>query len=469
MRALPVEPGDVVAGKYRVDDVLGRGGMGVVVLATDVDLQRPVAIKFLLSSQLDDEDALNRFLREARASAQIESPHAVRVYDSGKTKAGDPYIVMERLKGSDLHAKLHEAGPLPVDEAVDVILQACEGLAAAHARGIIHRDIKPGNLFLEERLDGTQSVKILDFGLAKPLASGTMTASNRLMGSPIYMSPEQISSPKDVDARSDIWSVGVVLYEVLTGQRPFRGETVLAICADVMNREPDPPSTHNAEIPPELDEVVLQCISRDPKARYSDIGELAGALADFGSPASRGAAKRVQNILLAPVPEEASNPSAPSALSAAPASVVSKSARRRLKPQTALALVAALGLLVWILARGRDEVSESAGVPPPTDARPTTGPWDVAASVSAPEMRAAAPYQKAAPQQTAGADEATSPSEEASEKTLPPAADAGSTATSPKAAKPASTPARAERTPVKRTAPRPAPSPKPVDLYDSRH
>ncbi len=469
----PVVPGDVIAGRYRVDTVLGRGGMGMVVLATDGQLGREVAIKFLLSTRLDD-DSFQRFLREARSTAQIVSEHAVRVYDSGRTESGEPFIVMESLSGSDLSSKLKGQRALPITEAIDVGMQACLGLAAAHARGIIHRDIKPGNLFLEERADGTLSLKILDFGLAKPLASGPMTASNRLMGSPIYMSPEQISEPSGVDERSDIWSLGVVLYEALSGERPFRGETVLAVCADVMNRDPIPPSEHRAEIPSELDQVVLRCISRNREERYSTVAELAEALAPFASPAFADAGTRVRRILETP-PKPISVSDDVPATSSASGSIkgyASSSGGRRVPIVGWLAAGAVLVALVGFAVFGHqsaptaEEVPASAGAGDPDDESGVASAVSVSsanAMAPAPDAGTSAPAE--VPRAPSSPPPATPPLPTAKTTSPLPSNASQKDVSSSSAAR---SPVRPKKDPLPKPR-RPSPAEDEADLYDSRH
>ncbi len=302
MFASPVQEGELVADRYRVGRILGQGGMGVVVQAADVELHRPVAIKFLLSDRLRHEDAFQRFKREARAMAQIASEYAVRVYDSGRLAQGEPFIVMEWLNGQDLDAQLESTGPLPVEQAVDFALQACEGLAVAHAHGIVHRDIKPGNLFVEQRSDGTRRLKLLDFGLAKPLVGESVTASEHVLGSPAYMSPEQIRAPRSVDTRSDIWSLGAVLFEAMTGKRPFQGDNALAICAAIISTEPVLPDEGPQTIPEGLRAVVLRCLAREQNDRFADVAELADALAPFGGPSAASVPARTRCILRSGVP-----------------------------------------------------------------------------------------------------------------------------------------------------------------------
>src|SRR4051812_29611172 len=209
-----VREGDVLAGKYRVDKILGAGGMGVVVAAHHVQLDERVAIKFLLPEALGNAEAVARFAREARAAVKIKSEHVARVIDVGTLETGAPYMVMEYLEGGDLSQVLASRGPLPVEEAVEYVLQACEAIAHAHALGIVHRDLKPANLFLIRRPDGTNAIKVLDFGISKVMpgksasSDNAMTRTRTVMGSPLYMSPEQMASTRDVDGRTDLWALG---------------------------------------------------------------------------------------------------------------------------------------------------------------------------------------------------------------------------------------------------------------------
>ena len=233
------QPGDVLAGKYRVERVLGSGGMGVVVAAMHLTLQERVALKFLLPEGAKKEETVTRFLREARAAAKIKSEHVARVSDVGTLESGAPYLVMEYLDGSDLSALLRRDGPLPPRDAVEYVLQACEALAEAHAVGIVHRDLKPANLFLARHAGGAPRIKVLDFGISKltardpsmPPDDPSMTRTRAWLGSPLYMSPEQMRSARDVDTRTDIWALGVILYELLSGKPPFDGETFPELCA----------------------------------------------------------------------------------------------------------------------------------------------------------------------------------------------------------------------------------------------
>src|SRR6188768_2962187 len=206
---MELREGHVLAGKYRIERVLGQGGMGVVVAATHLQLGERVALKFLLPQAIHNPEAVERFAREARAAVKIKSEHVARVSDVGLLESGAPYMVMEYLEGYDLSTWLQQRGPLPVEQAVEFILQACEAIAEAHALGIVHRDLKPANLFVIQRADGVLSVKVLDFGISKAtglIGSGDMTTTSAVMGSPYYMSPEQMGSTKDTDTRADIWA-----------------------------------------------------------------------------------------------------------------------------------------------------------------------------------------------------------------------------------------------------------------------
>ena len=281
----PVRVGEIVADRYRVDRVLGQGAMGVVVAATHVELQQVRAIKFMLPETLDDKESVERFLREARAAAKLTSPHAVKVHDVARLPTGEPYIVMEYLEGTDLKKHLSEKRVIPAPEAVSYLLQACDAIAEAHAAGIIHRDLKPANLFLAERAGAQPVLKVLDFGIAKvndaPGSDGQLTATQTVIGSPLYMSPEQILSTRTVDARSDVWSLGVILYVLVTGMVPFRGDSTHAIFASVQRDDPVPPSMWMPSMSRDLERIILSCLEKDPARRCQSARDLAAALRPF--------------------------------------------------------------------------------------------------------------------------------------------------------------------------------------------
>jgi serine/threonine protein kinase len=285
----------LVAGKYRVERVLGHGGSGLVVAATHVHLDQRVAIKTMLRTALQHRNALERFAREARAAARIQSDHVACIYDVGEDDEGLPYIVMEYLEGSDLWEALEERGALPVEEAVGYAIEVCEALSQAHSVGVVHRDLKPANVFLARRADGSVRVKVLDFGMSKlesRLPERPLTDPRLIMGTPGWMSPEQLRSTRDVDARSDVWSVGAVLYNMLAGRPPNPADTVARL-SSTLSSQPDPPSRHRTGIPAGLDAVVLKCLRNERSERFQTVAELASALAEFGPAYARELAPRI--------------------------------------------------------------------------------------------------------------------------------------------------------------------------------
>jgi serine/threonine-protein kinase len=288
-----VAEGDLVAGKYRVERILGVGGVGFVVAARHADLGGHFALKFLKKRFLTDKTIVERFTREARAACRIKSEYIARVYDVG-THGHAPFIVMEHLIGRDLGAVLAERGAFAVSEAVEYTVQACAALAVAHASGIVHRDIKPENLFLVDE-EGVPTIKLLDFGISKiALATerptdewgpeGEPITGTLICGTPFYMSPEQIRSTASVDARSDVWSLGMVLYELLAATTAFHGETPMDVCTAILDQEPRWLSDFRPEVPPALADVVARCLQKDPASRFSNIAELAVALLPFAPP-----------------------------------------------------------------------------------------------------------------------------------------------------------------------------------------
>jgi len=274
----PVEIGEILAGKYRVERLLGVGGMGVVVAATHLATGQLCAIKFMLPRFTGDARAVERFLQEARAASKLDSVHVAKVYDVGRLENGAPYIVMEYLEGVDLRQLLRQRGALPVGEVARYLMDVCEALAEAHALGIVHRDLKPGNLFLTRLADGSPCVKVLDFGISKQLHSELdpeMTNTSAMLGSPTYASPEQLRSAKSVDARTDIWSLGVILFRLVTGRAPFKAETPADLVAKVLTSEAPTPSSLDPRLPPDFDAVVLRCLERDRERRYASVSDLA--------------------------------------------------------------------------------------------------------------------------------------------------------------------------------------------------
>jgi serine/threonine-protein kinase len=316
--------GAILADKYRVDRILGKGGMGYVVAATHLHLDEPVAIKFLHSTVAQDPELVGRFLREAKAALKIRSEHVVRVLDVGTLAAGSPYMVMEYLAGSDLDAVVKRGGPQPVTTTVDYILQACEALAEAHVQGMVHRDLKPANLFVARRADGSPLVKVLDFGISKVTGAGGvdlgMTKTAVVLGSPLYMSPEQMRSLRHVDARTDIWALGAIMHEMLRGAPAFNASTLPELCAMIIQDTPPSLTAARPDVPPALEAVVLRCMEKDPARRFQDVAEMALALADFASPSGRASVARIRGVLEAAgivvAPRTASSPPGSAAVTA---------------------------------------------------------------------------------------------------------------------------------------------------------
>jgi serine/threonine protein kinase len=287
--AIPIPPGlpkqgEVLDGRYQIEDPIGSGGMGLVVTAQHLTLGQRVAIKFILAGGADPA-ANERLLREARALGAIRSEHACRVIDVGMLPSGSPYLVMEYLVGTDLGRLRRARGRLPVADAVDAVLQAGEAIAEAHAHGIVHRDLKPANLFVIARPDRTLCVKVLDFGLSKAIQPDgkRITVTAHVAGSPQYMAPEQMQSLKYVDHRADIWSLGVILYYLIAGRRPFEGKTIALMWAAILAGPPPALSTLRPEVPPALAAVVQRCLEPDPERRVQSLAELARGIAACGS------------------------------------------------------------------------------------------------------------------------------------------------------------------------------------------
>jgi len=289
-------PGTILGGKLRILGVLGRGGMGVILEGQHLDLDEPVAIKLLKPSLLKEPDARERFLREARAAWGLQSRYATRIFDVGTSDDGIPYIVMERLEGDSLDRVLNARGPFELADAVRMVLQACEAVAEAHGRGIVHRDIKPANLFLT-RQDGGDIVKVLDFGISKrivgdlAIASMSLTAPDTLLGSPQYMSPEQLTTPARVDARTDVWALGVTLFELLTGELPFSAETIPGLYTHILTGATPRVRTLRPELPEAVDAVIGRCLEKASADRFASVTQLATALAPLGLSPPHGTGK----------------------------------------------------------------------------------------------------------------------------------------------------------------------------------
>jgi serine/threonine protein kinase len=298
-----IAAGALLAGKYKVGRVIGTGGMGVILAATHVDLEQRVAIKLLTAAAAHDPDRVRRFSREAKAAARIKSEHVVRILDCGTDDSGAPFIVMEHLEGSDLAFVLKSRGGLPVEDALDYILQACDGVAEAHLMGIIHRDLKPANLFLTHKQDGVESVKVLDFGASKltaecSLASrdGLNTEESSLMGSPRYMAPEQLKATTEVDHRVDVYALGATLYELLAGEPAFHAKSLTRTFTKILTEPPPSLRAVRPDVPVALEGAVFRALAKDPAERFQSVKELAEALAPFASARSMAVLAQIASV-----------------------------------------------------------------------------------------------------------------------------------------------------------------------------
>ncbi|WP_437301210.1 protein kinase domain-containing protein [Sorangium sp. So ce426] len=428
-----IAPGDVLLGKYRVESVLGRGAMGLVVAARHLALDERVAIKVLLPKYVRDPEILQRFLREGRAAVRVRSQHVVRVADVGTLESGAPYMVMDHLEGRDLAAVLAESGRLAVPVAVELVLQVCEALAEAHAQGIVHRDVKPSNLFVTRNADGSPCVKVLDFGISKMTHAEdhALTRVGGVLGSPLYMSPEQLRSSSDVDGRADIYSLGVVLFELLTGRTPFFAHELAQLVYLVTQGEPQRPRALRPDLPEPLEHVILAAIARDRDRRFPTVADLALALVPFAPPHARAAAERLFGALRGALPAGALPPGASrtatavtaagatlpastvplggGALTIAPLGTTNRKPASRERRAAAIGLglvLASGGLLLWRLSdrAPRDierETASPAGpegaVPEPRPAQPSAAPEPRPAQPSAAPDAAVEPATSAVP------------------------------------------------------------------------
>jgi eukaryotic-like serine/threonine-protein kinase len=425
--------GEVVAGKYEVERILGVGGMGIVVAARHKQIGELVAIKLLHPDAALDGEAVARLLREARATISIKSEHVVRVFDVGTLDSGSPYILMEYLTGSDLSELVKKDGFLPIPVAVDYLLQAGEAIAEAHARGIVHRDLKPSNLFLTTRPDGTPLVKVLDFGISKALVVSApatdetaavfeLTATRAVFGSPMYMSPEQVRSAKRVDERTDIWALGVILHELLTGAAPFSGETMPGVLASIAADAPEPLRRRRPEAPEGLEAIILGALVKKVDDRTQSVLDLARGLLPFASPEGKRSIERIERLSLpggvskrvlpprnssVPPAPLSSNPRAELALGSTVRATTTGATNRPRGSRAWVALligaVLTIGYASWML-RGRLDRDATSNTTPPTASQPAPA---VSANVSVSAGANASP--NAVPNQEAEVATAASP------------------------------------------------------------
>jgi eukaryotic-like serine/threonine-protein kinase len=295
----PITPGELLGGRYRIERVLAEGGMGIIVAAKHLELDETVAIKFLKNEFAANPEIVGRFAREAKAAASIKCQYSATVHDVGTSSEHGPYIVMEYLEGRDLESVLHDDGRLPVARATELIMQAGEAIATAHAQNIVHRDIKPANLFLVRTpSDEVPIIKVLDFGVSKTALTGnvfggsiSLVKTQSLVGSPIYMSPEHIRG-YEVSFQSDVWSLGAVLYELVTGRTAFTGNSITELCAAVLETNPTPITDNVPEVPSGLADAIMRCLEKDPRARWQSVAELIAALAPFAPKRARVCVER---------------------------------------------------------------------------------------------------------------------------------------------------------------------------------
>jgi len=401
------QPGELFDGKFRVERLLGQGGMGVVMVATHLALDQKVAIKVLHDRGAMDASVVERLQREARAAARLRSEHVCRVSDVGEID-GAPYIVMELLDGADL-ASVIARGPLPIATAVDYVLQACVAIAEAHALGIVHRDLKPANLFVTRRLDGSPLIKVLDFGIAKAQSANAiaLTQTETMMGTPGYMSPEQLRSARDVDARTDLWALGCILYQAVSGRLPFPATSITEVAVKIAMDPPDP-----LDVDREFRDVVFHCLEKEPAKRPRNVAELAAALVPFGGPTAASNAALIARLLTpsldatlpASPPPTANLGTATTVATAAgnPTTTLEGAAGQRDRTRSrrgraalaiggVLALVG-IGAAAWSVTRSNDVRTTPSTTPTPTTttASMTTPPSDAAIAVTPLEVADAA-------------------------------------------------------------------------------
>jgi eukaryotic-like serine/threonine-protein kinase len=348
LRSLP-SPGDILGGKYRLERLLGQGGMGAVFEATHLVTGKRVAIKCQLAREGSDAEAMSRFLREAQAAARVSHPNIVDVYDVGEA-SGTLYLVMQYLDGAPLSSLLG-AGPLPIGAAVRTLISAMKGVQAAHRAGVVHRDLKPDNILLCRDAEGAATEpKVLDFGIAKvqsdqPSLAPSLTQSGSVMGTVYYMSPEQAEDARRVDARTDIYALGVILYEVLTGARPFQGASLTAVLLQISRGQFAPMRTLRMDVPEQLEAIVARAMAVDPVQRFQDIAAFIEALEPFAARQGLTASMPLGANMVSPAATD--TPLAVESLR--PAAKATANASWRV-PIAGMVLLLVLGLVLWLRA-----------------------------------------------------------------------------------------------------------------------
>ncbi len=368
---LPAAIGDVIDGRYRIVQLLGVGGMGCVFEAHQVHLNQRVALKFILPSMVTEASAVGRFMREARAAARLRTPHVCHVLDLGTLATGTPFLAMEFLEGETVEQRLGREGPFSVPLAVRVVFEVIDALAEAHGIGVIHRDLKPANLFFARAPTGVEVVKVLDFGIAKSVHPDiehglASTAASMVLGSPQYMAPEQLVPGTPADHRADIWSLGCVMYQLLTGVVPFNGQTLVDLMYAIQRHPFEPVRVRRPDVPPALEAVVHRCLAKSPSQRPQTVQALREALfAAVDAPAPGGPAALAATVLSAATVAA----SAPTQLSApkrrASSPVGQALAPKRLPWVIAISLsLIMLGAAAVLIARELRGASVAAMVPP---------------------------------------------------------------------------------------------------------
>jgi hypothetical protein len=386
------QPGEVIDGKYKVERVLGQGGMGAVVKAVHLVLRAPVALKFMNPQYVEVQGAVDRFLNEGVASKRIASDHVLHVDDVGKLPSGAPYLVMDCLDGRDLAQVLEAEGKpgLPAMRAVGFVLQILRALQAAHATNIIHRDMKPSNCFVIHKDGDDDFVKILDFGISKIQDPGSqsLTQTHSALGTPLYMSAEQARSPKEVDARSDLYSVAVILYELLSGRTPFRAESgqLTELLFKLFTADPDPLDELVPDLPPGLWDVVRKGLAREPIDRYASALLFAEALEPFTDEKGRALIARMQRFV---APEDAGRASRAIPPSAVAFSELGKGASLGGTPLAGGVSQAQAEAAVRTLGMAGTEVDRRSSVPPPAAGTPPPPPHGPAGTVAMPDRPSA--------------------------------------------------------------------------------